>query len=206
MIYRLAILLACLATAAAPTATLPVLILGDSLSQGLNASAPAYAYPAVLAQLLGREVVTLGASGRNLAGVVAQWDGYRSPLPETLVIEIGINDALNYKNVGMPLDEWVPTYQALIADALASGVRRVVVVTPGPLIARPGDVADTAAYADAVREFDGVEIVDTWPTMAGCAACYSADGVHPTDAGHAELARLLAAAIDTRVWLPSVAR
>lgn len=195
------LLLACLPSAA-PAAAGPVLVLGDSLSQGLSASSPDHAFPAVLSGLLGTPVTTLGQSGRTLAGVVAQWDAYDGPTPAILVIEIGVNDATTVEVA----PDWLPRYRALIADAQARGVARVVVVTPGPVhSATPGYEAAVANYADAARSLADVAIVaDTWPTLGDCAACYEADGVHPLDAGHAEIARLIAAAIETRVWLPAV--
>jgi lysophospholipase L1-like esterase len=186
------LLLALLLTpATAAPAPARILVLGDSLSQAVGASSPARGYPAVLARLLGQEVATVGASGRNLAGVAAQWAAYAGPVPAVLVIQVGVNDA------APTLDPaWLSTYRALIADALARGVGRVVVVTPGPVHSvTPGYRPAVAAYADAARTLaDVATVADTWPTLGGCPACYP-DGVHPNDGGHAEIARLIARAL-----------
>jgi lysophospholipase L1-like esterase len=198
------LILLALPPAAAQTGGPPILVLGDSISAGAGASTPAQAFPAVLARLLGQPVATAGESGRNLGGVARHWAQLRGPRP-VVVVEVGVNDALHYKAgwIGDAAD-WQAIYGALIADMRAAGVGRVVVVTPGPAVVPASDLATLAAYADAARHLDAI-IVDTWPGLAA-PGMLGADGVHPTDAGHAVIARLIAEALRHRVALPVVRR
>lgn len=193
MIALIALLIALLAPP--EPLPLPVLLLGDSISQGEGASDRAHAYAALLEHQTGREVVTAAGSGRNLRGVARQWATRRQAYP-VVIVQVGGNDASRWREGWIDnAAEWEAVYRLLITDMRASGVGRVIVVTPGP-----GGNARVEGYAAAARRLSDVAtVVDTWPTMR---PAHYVDGVHPNDAGHAELARLIGGALRTRVWLP----
>lgn len=103
-------------------------IFGDSITHGLDASHVLNTYPARLAMMRGMRVVNLGYSGRTTqptdawlaAGVTPCLDGYASPPPDLLLLEIGSNDYHFYANAYTRIDkfelryrQWLDEFRAL---------------------------------------------------------------------------------------------
>jgi sialate O-acetylesterase len=193
-----------------------VVCLGDSITAGYGASSPAAAYPAVLQRLLGPGVVVdnFGHLGAALAGdadipylaqpeyAAAQQllaDAGASAVVD-VVIELGANDARppNWKGPAT-VAAFATGYDALIAAlAAARSHPRVILVLPAQVT--PGnefEIDDGALgnqIAPQIMQLAArhhLAIVD----LRTPAIARGADGAHPSDAGYAQIAELVRAAI-----------
>jgi lysophospholipase L1-like esterase len=173
-----------------------IAVLGDSYSQGTGLSGPEVAWPAVLGDRLGAEVVLdgVGSTGFTTSGYCAPAKisfGERlaadPPHADVVVVQGGINDAI----LGRP-DEVTEAAGDLLAELEDTDV--VVVVGPAPVPA-----ADPAAVAtvDAALRAATDEAGRTYVPLIGAGVEIGLDRLHPTVAGQQRIAELVAAAIET---------
>ncbi|WP_147261950.1 SGNH/GDSL hydrolase family protein [Blastococcus sp. TF02A-26] len=171
-----------------------VAVIGDSYSQGTGLAGPDAAWPARLAGLIGAPVAVdgMGSTGFTTAGFcegddVTYGDRLADDLPETdvVVVQGGANDATLGDPAGV---------QQAATDLLADleDVPTVVVVGPPAVPAADRAAVDTvdrglrAATEGAGRIY--VPLIDAdIPLLA--------DGIHPTEAGQARIAELIADAL-----------
>ena len=171
-----------------------IAVLGDSYSQGQGLSGPEEAWPAVLGERLGAEVVLdgVGSTGFTTAGLCAPAEvrfaqrlDADPPDADVVVVQGGVNDAI----LGRP-DEVADAAEDLLGEL--EDVPLVVVVGPPPVPgAEPSDIGtvDAAlrqATEDAGRLYvplldAGIELLD--------------DRLHPTVRGQQRIAELVSAAI-----------
>ena len=182
---------------AATAAPAPVLLLlADSVGQGVGASDPARGYAALSARQLGMTLDTAG-SVRNLPGAWERWrawrDGHATP-PALVVIQVGLNDVSGFAGP-QPLGLFRERLAGLVAEVRASGARVVVCTPPWPLPDARW-AAGWAAIAADVRAAAGAgELADFYAVTQGRRDYHAGgDGLHPNDAGHAALAAVLVAA------------
>jgi lysophospholipase L1-like esterase len=192
-----------------------VLILGDSLARGAYASQPGAAYAARVAAALGAsETTVVRGDVVRLESAQAAWRVAGAQGWDIVVLEIGINDTLTPTIADA---DWATQY-ALLAGAIASGAR-LVCVTPFDV---GGRAAQLATRAELIRQScAGGSIADVWAATAGRAELRAAPGaatfynnqgqgvadtLHPNDAGHAEIAAVILAALRHPIYLPALTR
>ena len=183
-----------------PTAAPPrsVALLGDSYSGGSNMdSGNSSIFPALLANKLGFDAhnFSVGGSGFIAPGQTNQPFCARVPAvvalqPDAVVVEGGHNDG-NYPEAQV---------QAAAGDVLTrlhAGLPKAKIIVIGP-IWPSSDVPQSERNLDAdlkqLAAGVGARFVD--PIVAGWfsgpyAKLIGSDGTHPTDAGHARIAKLL---------------
>lgn len=193
-------------TAAAPH----VLLVGDSVTDCGRRSDPdglGDGYVRMLAEgpLQGVRVTNRGVGGDRAVDLAARWEtDVLRERPDVLSVLVGVNDTWRRYDAGSTTaaPAFEATYRSLLGSALATGVRRLVLVEPFVLPVTPEQERwwdeDLGAKVEAVRrlaaEHEAVLVpaavhLTGLATSAGAAAL-AADGVHPTAAGHRALADL----------------
>lgn len=157
-----------------------VLALGDSLTEGYGAT-PDTAYPAVLAQLTGWEVVNGGVSGDTSADVLVRLPALLAQQPQLVLLGIGGNDFLRRvaenetrHNIGRTLDA--------IHEA---GIPAVLIAEPHLTTAAllTGSLSDHPMYAELAREKNVPLLADAWSDVLSNKSLKS-DQIHANAAGY----------------------
>ena len=163
-----------------------VLALGDSLTAG-NGVTPAQAWPALLQEKSGWQVINGGISGnttadglRRLPALLAQYE------PKLVLVTLGGNDMLRH----MPEQEIVTHLEKILDMIKAQGAQAVLVATPEPNVmgaafhhlAAPGFYRRLAQSRNLPLIEDAIADVLSDPRLKG-------DQIHPNAEGHAQLAQ-----------------
>lgn len=197
-----------------------VVFAGDSITEWGRQGDPdglGTGYVRMLADgpLAGSTVRNAGVGGDTLADLAARWPvDVLAHRPEVVSVYIGVNDTWRALDSGRPspIDRFVADYERLV-EPLVADVTRVLLVEPWVLPMEPGMrawAADLDPRRAAVRELArslGVGFVPLAAPMQALAArigaaAVTADGVHPTPAGH----RCIADAWSTAFLNPTVTR
>lgn len=176
-----------------------------------SAGALGSGYPMLLAATLrdrqperDLQIFNRGISGNTVDDLTSRWDTDTINLkPATVSILIGVNDiwhTLTGSYDGTP-EKYEAGYHALLERTRAA-VPGVKLVVMEPFVLRTGAVDDKwfpafGRYLDAARRVAGasgatfVELHEMFQKLAGNSSpgYWAADGVHPTLAGHAAIAR-----------------
>lgn len=169
-----------------------VLALGDSLTAGAGVS-PEQAWPALLAQRTGWQVVNGGVSGDTSAQGLQRLPALlEEHAPVLVLVTLGGNDMLRR----LPQAETEENLARIIVKCKAEGARVVLVATPQPSLA--GAVLRNLSAPDFYREIaaahevplieDAIAEVLSDPLLKG-------DQIHPSAEGHAVLAGKLSVAL-----------
>jgi len=162
-----------------------VLSFGDSLTHGTGAT-PAQSYPAILAELIGREVARAGVPGEvsasGLSRLPRELDKHS---PALVILCRGGNDMLR-KLSPTALEQ---NLKSMIADSRASGAQVLLVGVPKPAILGLGTAE---VYRKIAAEMAVPLLDDTLADILGDNALKS-DHIHPNAAGYAVLAQAIAA-------------
>ena len=164
-----------------------VLALGDSLTFGTGAS-PESAYPAMLAELTGWQVVNAGVAGDTSAQALQRQPALLAQhQPRLVIVSIGGNDFLRK----LPEEETRANITAICRQALDSGAQVLLVAVPKvSLSAAMGQMTDHPLYAEIAREL-GVPLQrEGWGEVLGNETLRS-DAVHANAKGYAQFARSL---------------
>lgn len=159
-----------------------VLAFGNSLTHGTGAR-PGASYPAVLADLIDREVINAGvpgeetAAGRDRLATVLERER-----PDLLILGHGGNDILHDRD----LDAAGDNLAAMVAMAQARGIDVVLIGVPE----RSLFSSVAAFYGDVAREY-GTPLEDGIIREILTSAELRSDRVHPNAAGY----RAMAAAV-----------
>ena len=163
-----------------------VLALGDSLTAPHGVQ-PQEAWPALLAQRTGWQVINAGVSGNTSAEALARL----TPLleehqPQLLLVTLGGNDMLRR----LPQAQTVANLGRMVDLGKARGAQVVLLATPKPSVAGAFFNSLSAAefYRDVAKEKGVPLIEDPLPDVLSDARL-KGDQLHPNAAGHAELAR-----------------
>ncbi|MBL8513618.1 MAG: arylesterase [Betaproteobacteria bacterium] len=160
-----------------------VLAFGDSLTHGTGA-APAQAYPAQLAALIGRKVVNAGIPGEISAdGLTRLPDALEEHQPKLLIVCHGGNDFL--RKLGD--DVAASNVRAMIRLAQSKGIAVMLMATPKPGLA----VSAPKFYAEIAKEFAIPLEADVLPDVLSDNSLKS-DLVHPNAQGYQRMAEALA--------------
>lgn len=184
-----------------------LLIIGDSLTNGLYATAEQNTFVSIVSRNTG--MPTARRAVPTLKDAVPLWANLKTWQPDVVVIELGIND-INGRQWNA---QWKKNYQALVEDIQATGARVVICTTfwigidsDNPIyplhIGLNNDVRDIARQT-------GATLADLWTATERCAECvstpdvisyfsphYHGDDMHPSDAGHAAIASVVTDAIN----------
>lgn len=187
-------------SAAAPSDAPVILFLGTSLTAGYGVD-PSVAFPALIQRMLDSagyryRVVNAGVSGETSAGALrrTEWLFGQEP-PAIMILETGGNDGLR----GQDPD-------SLEANVL-SILERAAGLTPPPRLVlagmeAPPNLGDTytdrfrAVFPSAAARTGAILIPFLLDGVAGVDTLNQPDGIHPTVAGHAIVARTVWRAIE----------
>jgi lysophospholipase L1-like esterase len=160
-----------------------VLAFGDSLTYGTGAR-PEQSYPAVLAQLIGRNVVRAGVPGEQTAGGLARLPGLLDEhRPRLVIVCLGGNDMLRKQPpaaIESNLREILKTIRSRGIDAVLVGVPEPGLVTSAPEF-----------YARLAGEF-GVPYEGKVVTRVLYSPELKSDPIHPNAAGYRRMAEAVA--------------
>lgn len=188
-----------------------VACVGDSITE-MQGNTKRTSYPGYLQWLLGERytVVNFGKSGTCVLGNSDKpyskseaFLNFKKILPDIVVIALGTNDSRpnNWKHKA----NFAASYKFLIDSARALPSRpQVLVVLPIPMITNPGQFQYSLNGESIAQEIvpqirkiaheNNCPIVDLFGSYTSTPDAYI-DGVHPTDAGLEQIARLVADAI-----------
>lgn len=156
-----------------------IVCLGDSVTAGLGVE-PSQAYPALLAQLAGRQVINAGVSGDTTEDALARLDKDALALrPGLVVIELGGNDYLKQ----VPFEQTKRNMDDIIGRIQASGAMAAVVDPGGAVLLRNYSAAfkEISDRREALLLKHQLGDVLSRPSL-------KTDPIHPNDAGHKKLA------------------
>jgi len=184
---------------------LEILAIGSSSTAGIGASTPSHAYPALLADELGREdkiaaqVRNAGVGGELAATTLQRLKAaLKSGWPELVIWQVGTNDAL----VGVDEALFRATVESGIAAARAAKVP-LMLVGPQFTLKTP-DVERYERFVGIVNEIGEklrVPVLSRYAMMKQwgmkkALALLSGDGLHMNDLGYRCLAHALAEEIE----------
>jgi len=159
----------------APPGAGPIVCFGDSLTRGHGAQ-PQESYPAVLAGLLGREVLNRGRDGETSESALERLDGdVLAAAPSVVVITLGGNDILQR----LPIAETVGSLRIIFDRILAAHAMVVFLAIHPPFVS--DERMDKTK--DLCREL-GVLYVDSVMNGVWGDRKLMSDNIHPNAAGY----------------------
>lgn len=160
-----------------------VLAFGDSLTYGTGAT-PETSYPAVLAQLIGREVVRAGVPGEVTAQGLARLPAVLDEVnPRLVLLCLGGNDMLRRTGDG----ETAENLRAMVRLIRDRGIDVVLIAVPEPKL-----LGDPPAFYSAIARDFGVPVEAEVIKDILYDARLKSDPVHPNADGYREMAQALA--------------
>ncbi|MBP9540302.1 MAG: arylesterase [Vitreoscilla sp.] len=196
------LLLCGLSACSKPETALPanstVLILGDSLTQGVGASSAQTNYPALLKQQTQWHIINGGVSGNTSAQALARLpELLQQHQPKLVIISIGGNDFLQR----LPNGDTQANIAQSIALSQQSGAQVLLVAVPElTLAAAVGHPNDHAMYADLAQIQQVHLLEDAWSDVLGDEAL-RADPVHANDTGYQVFTESLTKRLQQIGWL-----
>ncbi len=157
-----------------------ILAFGDSLTRGTGANAE-NSYPALLADLIGREVVNAGIPGELSTAGLARLGGVLDAVePQLIILCHGGNDMLRKKG----LNQARGNLEQMILMARERGISVLLLGVPKPgLWLSPADF-----YVESAEALSVPIEADALADILGDNGL-KADAVHPNAAGYRELAQ-----------------
>ncbi len=157
-----------------------ILAFGNSLTRGTGANAE-NSYPALLANLIGREVVNAGLPGELSAAGLARLGGVLDAVkPKLIILCHGANDMLRKKGLNLARDN----LEQMILMARERGISVLLLGVPKPgLWLRPAEF-----YVELAQALSVPIEADALAEILGDNGL-KADAVHPNAAGYRDLAQ-----------------
>src|SRR5450755_110355 len=185
-IKRMLIMIAAIAMTATAThaATVKILALGTSLTQGLGVP-PGLDLTAVLearlkASGVDAKIINAGVSGDTSAGGLARLDWSLADHPQAAIIELGSNDALR----GQSPAETEKNLSAILARLKAEHVAVLLTGMKAPRNLGPEYAAQfDAIYPKLAKQFGVLFYPFILDGVAANPKLNQADGIHPNPAG-----------------------
>ena len=175
-----------------------VLALGDSLTSGVGAAADT-AYPAVLQELTGWQVVNGGVSGDTTAQALSRLPALlQEHQPALVIVSIGGNDFLRQMSAAGAKDtirETVRTARAGGAQVLLVGVPQVSLLAAGT-----GRLSDHPLYAELAEELKLPLHAEGWADVLSKPEL-RADTVHANAQGYRQFSEGLVQTLRKVGWL-----
>jgi acyl-CoA thioesterase-1 len=175
-----------------------VLALGDSLTSGVGAAADT-AYPAVLQELTGWQVVNGGVSGDTTAQALSRLPSLlQEHQPALVIVSIGGNDFLRQMSPAGARD----TIREIIRTARAGGAQVLLVGVPqvSLLAAGTGRLGDHPMYAELAEELKLPLHAEGWADVLSKPEL-RADTVHANAQGYREFTEGLVQTLRKTGWL-----
>lgn len=164
-------------------ATDVVLAFGDSLTYGTGAKAEE-SYPAVLSELLGRNVVRAGIPGEQTAGGLQRLPGALDEhRPRLVIVCLGGNDMLRK---GSP-DAIEANLRAMLKEILGRGMDAVLVGVPAP-----GLITSAPEFYEKLAKEFGIPYEGKIVTSVLYKPELKSDPIHPNADGYRRIAEALA--------------
>jgi lysophospholipase L1-like esterase len=160
----------------------PVLMFGDSLVEGVGATA-GQSLPEQLGRLTGTAVLNYGVSGDTTRDALSQLDGALGTDPRIVLVLLGGNDFLKK----IPREETFRNLERIVTAFQAQGAIVFVLGVRSGLI---GGGAD-AEYEALAEETGSVYVSDVLSGVFGRSELMS-DAIHPNDQGYAIIAERIA--------------
>jgi len=217
--FTIPLIIILLAATIAPACAQPqprrLLVIGDSLSQGLYATSEAHGYKFLVADGLGAQLGWM--KGTNLAVAETNWAAWDWDA-DVIVVELGTNDLTG----DIPEAEWPARYGAFLDALQATGARIVVGNVPWSGRDEDGEgwrlARRFSGYIEAEAGARGIPVADLWAVTlatgeAGLsqpgepspfAPGFEGDGYHPSDEGHRVIAEEFLRVLEPRhrFWFP----
>lgn len=162
-----------------PSSGTEVIAFGDSLVQGVGASAPEKNFVSVLSTQLGRPIVNLGVSGNTTADGVQRLGELDKYQPKVVMVLLSGNDRLRQ----IPQEQTLANLGTIIEYLQNKGAVVVLLGVRGDLFGNGHD-DKLKALAESRQ---AVYLPDVLDGLFGNNR-YMADLVHPNDAGYAKIA------------------
>ena len=175
-----------------------VLALGDSLTSGVGATADA-AYPAVLQELTGWQVVNGGVSGDTTAQALSRLPALlQEHQPALVIVSIGGNDFLRQMSAAGAKD----TIREIVRTARAGGAQVLLVAVPqvSLLAAGTGRLSDHPLYAELAEELKLPLHAQGWADVLSTPEL-RADTVHANAQGYRQFSEGLVQTLRKVGWL-----
>jgi lysophospholipase L1-like esterase len=191
---------------------LVIVAIGSSSTQGIGASDPAYAYPAVLADELRRRwphlpvtVINKGIGGETVSAVLARFErDVLSHRPQLVIWQTGSLAALGAGDVegfAAAIRDGIGRLKAARLDIVLMDPQFAPRVLARPLHARVVDAIGAAASDTKVAMFRRFAVMRYWISSGQYRMddVISRDGLHLNDVSYGCIARLLADSLATAV-------
>ncbi len=165
-----------------------VLALGDSLTAPHGVQ-PQEAWPTLLAQKTGWQVINGGISGNTSAQALERLPGLlEEQQPQLVLVSIGGNDMLRKQ----PQNQTVENIGRMIDMARARGAKVVLLATPKPSIAGAvlNNLSPPDFYAEIAKD-KKLPLIENAISEVLSDTALKGDQLHPNAAGHARLGELI---------------
>ena len=176
-----------------------VLALGDSLTQGVGASSPAHAWPAVFARLSGWRMVNGGISGDTSGMALARLPALlREHRPQLVIVSIGVNDFLRQQSNAATREN----IRAIVQQSQSAGAQVLLVAAPYlSSAAAIGRMSDHPMFAELAGELRVPLLENAWSDILSDEKL-RADRIHANDTGYEQFARTLLQAAQNMGFAP----
>jgi lysophospholipase L1-like esterase len=160
-----------------------IVAFGDSLTYGTGA-AEHESYPAVLAQLIGRKVVSSGVPGELTSQALQRLPAVLGEhQPKLVIVCLGGNDMLRKANEA----ETISNLRAIVRKVREGGAHAVLVGVPRPALL----TSAPKFYEEIAKEF-GIPYEGATVTGVLYRPEYKSDPIHPNAQGYRKIAEALA--------------
>jgi lysophospholipase L1-like esterase len=163
----------------------PIVFLGDSLVQGVGATA-GKDLPSLVSRVVGLPIENFGVSGNTTADGLARVDTVLERDPSIVLVLLGGNDYLRK----VPIDDTFANLRNVITKLQNSGAVVLVVGIRGGLLVD----AFEPRFEDLVEETGSAYVPDALRGLLADSR-YMSDAIHPNDAGYARLAARVASTL-----------
>jgi lysophospholipase L1-like esterase len=178
----------------------PLLVLGDSITQGFYATGIGGTWPFLLSQAKGWQVVNGGYGGRIVVPSDATLLAPSSISPRAITYLIGYNDFAEQE----PLATFYASYVAYLNNLrIANPTSVIYCITPlwtSSTAADYGGTIEIESYRQQIRNAvaainNPLNVLVEGESLVTNSSDYFYDGIHPNDAGSQQMATTLAAVI-----------
>lgn len=169
-----------------------IVVLGDSLSEGVGASSPENGYVGILERRIGVTIINKGVSGDTVGAAKNRLESdVLNENPDIVMILLGGNDAIRRT----PREEVFLDLREIITRVHEKGAVVLLVGVQGSIL---GD-RYKEGFADLAEETGAAFVPDILDGIIGVPSLMS-DTIHPNDAGYLKMADRIAPTLNELVW------
>jgi len=168
-----------------------LVVVGDSILQGMTTTTPAKAIASLVGEAMGCDIHNIAVGGAVMRPEAAELS--KALGGNMIIVGFGVNDFAQ----SIPLDEFTKRTQRT-AEILAADSRKAVVITPIPYPGYTGPNSQCAScedYRDCIRKvlraFPGIALIEGTRFFPNDKSCF-VDSCHPNDKGSMVYADALA--------------